>query len=90
MTFIHMDAQSWPCVCLACSFWCIVYCTSVHLYIRIDASHLDTLDGQRVDMKHVMAESNPKMVNGGRIQKMEGLSEMHARTGDDVNPVKAN
>ena len=54
------------------------------------ASHLDTLDGQRVDMKHVMAESNPKMVNGGRIQKMEGLSEMHARTGDDVNPVKAN
>ena len=35
--------------------------TSVRSYIRIDASHLDTLDGQRVDMKHVMTELNPKM-----------------------------
>ena len=42
-------------------FGCIVYCTSVHSYIRIDASHLDTLDGQHVDMKHVMTEPNPKM-----------------------------
>ena len=33
----------------------------MHSYIRIDASHLDTLDGQRVDMKHVMREPNPKM-----------------------------
>ena len=62
----------------------------MHSYIRIDASHLDTLDGQRVDMKHVMLGSSPKMANGGRIQKMEGLSEVHARTGDDVQPVKAN
>ena len=33
----------------------------MHSYIRIDASHLDTLDGQRVDMKHVMTEPNSKM-----------------------------
>ena len=33
----------------------------VSKYICIDASHLDTLDGQRVDMKHVMTEPNPKM-----------------------------
>ena len=33
----------------------------MHSYIRTDASHLDTLDGQRVDMKHVMTEPNPKM-----------------------------
>ena len=34
---------------------------SVSKYIHIDASHLDTLDGQRMDMKHVMMEPNPKM-----------------------------
>ena len=33
----------------------------MHSYICIDASHLDTLDGQRVDMKHVMTEPNSKM-----------------------------
>ena len=54
----------------------------------IVAYHLDMLDGQRVDMKHVMAGSNPKMVNGGRIQKMEGLSGVHAWTGEDVKPVQ--
>ena len=32
----------------------------MHSYSRIDASHLDTLDGQRVDMKHVMTEPNPR------------------------------
>jgi len=47
MTFIYMDAQSWPCVCLACSFWCIVYCTSVHSYICIIAPHLGTIDEPR-------------------------------------------
>ena len=36
----------------------------------------------------MMTESNPKMVNGGRIQKMEGLSGVHAGTGDDVKPVQ--
>ena len=44
MTFMLMDAQSWFCVCLACSFWCIVYCTSVHSYICIIAPYLGTLD----------------------------------------------
>ena len=54
----------------------------------IVAYHLDTLDGQRVDMKHVMVGSSPKMANGGRIQKMEGLSGVHAGTRDDVKPVQ--
>ena len=33
----------------------------MHSYIRIDVSHLDMLDGQHVDMKHMMTEPNPKM-----------------------------
>jgi len=60
----------------------------MHSYICIDASHLDTLDGQHVDVKHMMAGWNHKMVNGGRIQKMEGLSGVHAWTGDNVKPVQ--
>ena len=60
----------------------------MHSYICIDASHFDTLDGQRVDVQHVMAGSNPKMVNGGCIQKMEGLPGVHARIGDDAKPVQ--
>ena len=57
---IFVPIQAWFCACPACPFCGIVYCTSVHSYIRIDASHLDTLDGQRVDMKHVMTEPNPR------------------------------
>ena len=60
----------------------------MHSYICIDASHFDTLDEQHVDVKHVMAGSNPKMVNGGCIQKMEGLSVVHAWTGNDIKPVQ--
>jgi len=51
-----MDAQSWSCVCLACSFWCIVYCTFVHSYICIIAPHLGTIDepreGRDIGTKH--------------------------------------
>ena len=60
----------------------------MHSHISIIASHLGTLDVHRMDVKHVMAGSNPKMVNGGRIQKMEGLSGVHAWIGDDVKPVQ--
>ena len=60
----------------------------MHSYICIDAFHLDTLDVHRMDVKHMMAGSNPKMVNGGCTQKMEGLSGVHAWTGDDVKLVR--
>ena len=60
----------------------------MHSYISIIASHLGTLDVHRMDVKHVMAGSNPKMVNGGRIQKMEELFGVHAWTGEDVKPVQ--
>ena len=39
-------------------------------------------------MKDVLLEPNPKMVNGGRIQKMEELFGVHAWTGEDVKPVQ--
>ena len=52
------------------------------------AYHLGTLDVQCADIKHVMAGSNPKMVNGGCIQKMEGLSVVHAWTRNDIKPVQ--
>ena len=38
----------------------------------IVASHLGTLEVQRVDMEHVLTESNHKTVLGGRILKQEG------------------
>ena len=60
----------------------------MHSYISIIASYLGTLDVHRMDVKHVMAGSNHRMVNGGRIQKMEGLSGVHAWTGDNVKPVQ--
>ena len=60
----------------------------MHSDISIVASHIGTLDVQRVNVKDVLFEPNPKMVNGGRIQKMEGLSVVHAWTGDDVKPVQ--
>jgi hypothetical protein len=60
----------------------------MHSYTSIITSHLGTLEVHRVDVKHVMAGSNPKMVNGGCIQKMEGLPGVHARTGDDAKPVQ--
>ena len=43
----------------------------MHSDICIGASHLGTLDGQRVDMEHVLMESNHKTVLGGRILKKE-------------------
>ena len=36
------------------------------------ASHVDALDVQRMDVKHVMLEPNHKTVFGGHLQKMEG------------------
>ena len=44
----------------------------MHLYICIVASHLGTLDVQRVDVKHAVLEPNYKMVFGGHIQTMRG------------------
>ena len=38
----------------------------------IVASHLGTLDVQRVDVEHVLTELNHKTVLGGRILKKEG------------------
>ena len=44
----------------------------MHSYISIVASHLGTLDVQRVDVKHVLTEPNHKTVLGGCILKKEG------------------
>ena len=44
----------------------------MHSDICIGASHLGTLDVQRVDVKHVMTEPNHKTVLDGRILKSEG------------------
>ena len=44
----------------------------MHSNIRLGASQLGTLDVQRVDVKHVLAEPNHKMVLGGRILKRKG------------------
>ena len=72
-----MDAHAHAIVtlCLACLFFCcIIYCTFMHSDSSIVASHIGTLDVQHVNVKDVLLEPNPKMVNGGLIQKMEGLS----------------
>ena len=44
----------------------------MHSDIRLGASHLGTLDVQRVDVEHVLTEPNHKTVLGGRILKREG------------------
>ena len=44
----------------------------MHSDICIGASHLGTLDVQRVDVEHVLTEPNHKTVLGGRILKREG------------------
>ena len=44
----------------------------MHSNIRLGASHLGTLDVQRVDVKHVLTEPNNKMVFGGLILKRKG------------------
>ena len=44
----------------------------MHSDIRLGASHLGTLDVQRVDEKHVLTEPNHKTVLDGRILKSEG------------------
>jgi len=44
----------------------------MHSYISIVASHLGTLDVQRVDVKHVLTEPNHKTVLDGRILKRKG------------------
>ena len=44
----------------------------MHSYISIVASHLGTIDVQRVDVKHVLTEPNHKTVLGGRILKRKG------------------
>ena len=47
----------------------------MHSCIIIFASHLGTLDVQRVDVKHVLTEPNHKTVLDGRIRKREGPAE---------------
>ena len=44
----------------------------MHSNLCLGASHLGTLDVQRVDMEHVLTEPNHKTVLGGRILKKEG------------------
>ena len=44
----------------------------MHLHL---ASHLGMLDEPRDHVKDMMLEPNPKMVYGGPIPKMEGLSK---------------
>ena len=39
----------------------------MHSDIHIDASHLGTLDVQRMDVKHMILEPSQKTVNGGHI-----------------------
>ena len=43
----------------------------MHSEIRLGASHLGTLDIQRVEVEHVLTEPNHKMVLDGRILKRE-------------------
>ena len=47
----------------------------MHSDIRLGASHLGTLDVQRVDVEHVLTEPNHKTVLDGRILKREGPVE---------------
>ena len=47
----------------------------MHSDIRLGASHLGTLDVQRVDVEHVLTELNHKTVLDGRILKREGPAE---------------
>ena len=47
----------------------------MHSDICIGASHLGTLDVQRVDVKHVMTEPNHKTELDGRILKSEDQLE---------------
>ena len=44
----------------------------MHSNIHLGASHLGTLDVQRVDETHVLTELNHKTVLGGRVLKSEG------------------
>ena len=44
----------------------------MHSNIYLGASHLGTLDVQRVDVKHVLTEPNHKTVLDGRILKRKG------------------
>ena len=56
----------------------MLVCDASHvtiLRIYALATHLGTLDEPRGEPKDVMLEPNPKMVFGGPIPKMEGLSE---------------
>ena len=69
---IFVPIQAWFCACPACPFCGIVYCTSMHSNICLGASHLGTLDVQRVDVDHVLMEPNHKTVLGGRVLKSEG------------------
>jgi len=47
----------------------------MHSDIRLGASHLGTLDVQRVDVEHVLTELNNKTVLDGRILNREGPAE---------------
>ena len=48
------------CACPACPLCYIVYCTYMHSNICLGASHLGTLDVQRVDVDHVLTETEPQ------------------------------
>jgi len=61
--------QAWLCICPTCPFCGIVFCTSMHSNIHLGASHLGTLDVQRVDGTHVLTEPNHKAVLAERILK---------------------
>ena len=47
----------------------------MHSNLCLGASHLGTLDVQRVDVEHVLTELNHKTVLDGRILKREGPAE---------------
>ena len=44
----------------------------MHSNIYLGASHLGTLDVQRVDVDHVLTEPDHNTVLGGRVLKSEG------------------
>ena len=61
LTNLHFFRFSCPCNSdLVLILLALFDALSLHSDICIVASHLDTLDGQHVDMKHVMTEPNPR------------------------------
>ena len=66
----HVCAHPSVTLCLPFLFFLqYLYCTSMHSNICLGASHLGTLDVQRVDGTHVLTEPNHKAVLAERILK---------------------